>query len=483
MSKLELKAELSRTKIILLATGAFLGGLALAKLGLVADWVSFAIAVLSAPLVFKDRRFLFVILPLIFMLLGVVRGQAALKSFNPITQRYEQNVAVNGRVAADTLITDKFQTEFILSSIKIESNNRQIDSGGRILVRGFAQNKINRGDIVSVAGKLRPTLGNYQGQINFAEISIIGKKVAWHETLRRRFFAGVFSTIPEPAGSLGLGFLVGARALLPDSLNKQLAITGLTHIVAVSGYNLTILVRFTRRMFANTSKYLATLASTLLIGAFLVATGSSPSVSRAAVVSGLALLAWYYGRQVKPSVLIFLSAAITAAANPTYLWFDIGWYLSFLAFFGVLVIAPALNRKLFPKIYKRNIPQLLSETFSAQLMTLPLIMYIFGKASLIAVPANLLVLPLIPLAMVLTFIAGIGHMLVAPLAGWLAAPAVSVMHLLIVIVEKFAAIPGALKSVQISGWQMVAIYVSLIIFAVSIRATNKKSLARYSVID
>ena len=99
---------------------------------------------------------------------------------------------------------------------------------------------------------------------------------------------------------------------MPLSINTQLAAVGLTHIIAVSGYNLTIIIRAMRRLLTKRSKYQSTLLSFGLIAVFLLVTGFSASIVRAAIVSGLSLIAWYYGRAFRPLLLILLSAVITA---------------------------------------------------------------------------------------------------------------------------------------------------------------------------
>src|SRR5581483_4964968 len=150
--------------------------------------------------------------------------------------------------------------------------------------------------------------------------------------------------------------------------------------------------------------------------------GFSASIVRAALVSILSLWAWYYGRRVKPMVLISLAAAITALWNPFYIWADLGWWLSFLAFFGVLVISPLITNRLFKKTPKLFTLVFL-ETLSAELMTLPLILMTFSQLSIVALIANLLVVPLVPLAMLLSTVAGAAGFITPQIAGWLALPA------------------------------------------------------------
>ena len=150
-----------------------------------------------------------------------------------------------------------------------------------------------------------------------------------------------------------MGLLIGQKANLPDHIYDELLMVGLVHIIAVSGYNLTIILRATEGLLKKHSKRLSTLLALNLIGVFLLFAGGSASIVRASVVSVLAIAAAYYGRKFKPVVLLLLAAAITAWAKPFYVWSDIGWYLSFLAFFGVMVVAPLALRRL-PQRGRKN---------------------------------------------------------------------------------------------------------------------------------
>ena len=150
--------------------------------------------------------------------------------------------------------------------------------------------------------------------------------------------------MPQPLAAFGLGLLVGQRATLPQDVNQQLLMVGLVHIIAVSGYNLTIMVEAARRLFGKRSKFQTMAVCLLLIGTFLLMTGDSPSIVRASIISMLSIGAWYYGRQLKPLVLLLLAAAVTVVANPLYLWGNVSWCLSFLAFFGVVLVAPLVQQ-------------------------------------------------------------------------------------------------------------------------------------------
>jgi competence protein ComEC len=232
----------------------------------------------------------------------------------------------------------------------------------------------------------------------------------------------------------------------------------LTHIVAVSGYNLMIIVAVVKRLLHKRSKYQAALTITGLVVLFIILVGTSASIIRAALVCLLSLAAWYYGRQFRPHVIILLTAAVTAAWNPVYVWSDIGWWLSFLAFAGILLLAPLVqNRWGEPRKLKLLLTTLL-ETSAAQIMTLPLIMFIFGRLSLIGLLANLVIVPVVPLAMLWATVAGLSSLAVPSLAGWVAWPARLTLDYIVGTIQSLAAVPDAAVNQPITWWQMAGFY-------------------------
>ncbi len=366
-------------------------------------------------------------------------------------------VVIIGRALSDSIYDEKAALSFDLGDLRLESSaDRHII--GKIGVSGHGEDMIYRGDQVRVSGKFNPGRGSYVAWLNYADLEVVSRSQSLVYTATREFAAGLQSALPEPQASFGLGLLVGQRDTLPERTSDILKAVGLTHIIAVSGYNLTILVRFTRRLLAKRSKFQAMLGAVILILTFLLITGGQPSIVRASIISLLSLGAWYYGRNIKPLVLILLTAAGTALWNPMYLWSDIGWYLSFLAFFGVLVVAPAARARIFRRREAGAFSQLVIESMAAQIMTLPIILFIFNDSSYVVLLANLLVVPLIPLAMTFTFIAGLSGALMPQLAGWVAWPSRYLLTYMLDIAELVARIPGMRFSVKLNALTMMILY-------------------------
>lgn len=300
----------------------------------------------------------------------------------------------------------------------------------------------------------------------------------------RDWFSGVIGrVIPEPEASLGIGYLVGQKRTLSTDLVEALQFAGLTHVVVASGYNLTILVRLTRRLFAGVSKYLALLSAAVLILCFLAITGASPSMTRAAIVAGLSLAAWYYGRRFHPIVLLAIAIALTVFINPAYAWGDLGWQLSFAAFAGVMIVAPLGQRYFFGDKKPNTVFQILGETIAAQLVTAPIIIMAFGQFSNVAVVANLLVLPLVPLAMLLTFVSGIFGILMPGIAALLSMPAYLLLHYMVVVIEFFADLPWALSSVNLAWWGLAIIYGLIIGFCIYMWRKTKFNLRETNLVE
>ncbi len=377
-----------------------------------------------------------------------------------------EKVVITGRALSDSIYDDRAGVAFDLGSLNLELPQKR-SIVGKIGISGYGERMVYRGDMVRISGKFYPSRGSYVARVNYAELEVIGRSDSAAYRITREFGAGMQSALPEPQASFGLGILIGQRNTLPDTTTATLAAVGLTHIIAVSGYNLTILVQATKRLLAKRSKFQALAGASFLILSFLLITGASPSIVRASIISFLALGAWYYGRTVRPMVLISLTAAVTALWNPLYIWSDIGWYLSFLAFFGVLVIAPVIRQRFFATKRPRVIGDLLMETLAAQLMTLPLILYIFGESSYMALLANLLIVPLIPVAMLFSFVAGLAGSLIPSLAGWLAWPAKWLLTYLLDMAGLVARIPRMRFAADITAAVMVIMYVTILLFTIT----------------
>jgi competence protein ComEC len=452
--------KLQKTTLITLFCISLLAGVGLARrLTFEPDyWI--ILAALSLLILRSSKLLKLIAIVALGLGLGLWRGSLYMQNVYELKGLSGHKVTIVARAHSDSVYGNRSQIEFTANNIKLGSKNSK-PLAGSFKISGFGVPMVYRGDTVSVSGKLYPMRGSNQARIAYAQLERLSADNNYINKLTRSFDAGMQNALPEPQASFGLGLLIGQRTNLPKDILSSLTAVGLVHIVAVSGYNLTILVRAVGRLKLG-SKYQKLMLSMALIAAFILVTGFSASIVRAGLVSVLGLWAWYYGRQFKPVVLIAIAVAITALWNPFYVWSDLGWYLSFLAFFGVLVIAPIISAKLFSKPPKM-LTMVVLETLSAEIMTLPLILMTFSQLSLVALLANALIVPIVPLAMLLSAIAGVAGALVPQIAGWFAFPARMILTYMLDIVHSLSNIPSVLIHRSIGLEYMLAIY-SIVLF-------------------
>jgi competence protein ComEC len=167
-------------------------------------------------------------------------------------------------------------------------------------------------------------------------------------------------------------------------------------------------------------------------------TGFQPSAVRAGIMGGLFLVGQYLGRMGVSSRSIVLAAALMLAHNPLLLKLDIGFQLSFLAILGIVYLAPIFQDwlKKIPAYFQlRNI---LTMTLSAQVFTLPILIYNFGYFSLVAPITNILIVPLLPFIMLSGFIFGFVGIIFQPLGWILSWPTWGLLTYLIEIIDWFS---------------------------------------------
>lgn len=432
----------------------FLGGILLSAnnentLGSTYFLVSFIIFI---GVIIFQKRWMITLMILAGLICGMVRGSWEIQAYKSYDVLYDTDISLQGKIAEDIQKTKNHRYALVLTDIEIDS--RQY--AGQVWIETRQADRLQRSDTVVLEGSLQKGFGPYAAAVYSADILAVKKGDDVARDMRDIFSRAVRQHIHEPHASLGLGIVTGQQSLLSLEFEEQLKIAGLTHIVVASGYNLTILVRLSRRFFEGISKYLTLLSGGSLIGGFILVTGFSPSMTRAGLVAGLSLLAWYYGRRFNPFVLLILVAATTVLINPMYIWSDVGWYLSFAAFFGVMIVAPLLQHYFFGEEKPTFIRQVLGETLSALVMTAPIIALLFSSYATYALLANILVVPLIPLVMITVFLSGTASMIAFGVVASL--PAELLLSYVVIITEWIAGLPGSIINLYITPILVVAYY-------------------------
>lgn len=405
------------------------------------------------------------------LILGLYRGSAAMQDLSGYKVYFGREVVLVGQLSEDASQSSSGQQRLKLKNVIVEGNNLP----GEIWVSLKTVSQVKRSDKVILSGTISEGFGNFAASMYGADLQEIIRSghVDPARDVRDWFADKIRLSIPEPQASLGIGFLVGQKSSLPEEILKNLQILGLTHIIVASGYNLTILVRLTRKTFARVSKYMATVSALGLTACFVAVTGFSPSMTRASLITTISLLAWYFGRSVHPFVLLSFVAGITAFINPSYVWGDLGWYLSFAAFGGVIVLSPLLLAYFWGSKKPGSIMQIVMETTSAQIMTLPIIAIAFGQVALLAIPANVAILPFIPITMLLTFVAGVGAIVapvVAHVFGW---PAGSLLGYMTKMSDWLSGLPLAMQEFGFNTLTIVFYYALVLLGIILLKRATK----------
>jgi len=458
----------------------FVGGAALAPLwpqNSLVIWVC-GIALISLAF-WRLRRVLLIAACMGGLLLGLGRGTLAMGDSAKYKAYYGHQVTMIGAVADDVDIKPQ-GAHMTLKNIRINDHN----FAGTVFATVKGGSEAKRSDEITIKGVMSEGFGGFGASI-MGDVVHVQRPVPGDIALSVRdgFASNIRRAIAEPEASLGIGYLLGQKSALPSDLVGALKIAGLTHIVVASGYNLTILVRIGRRLFAKVSKYLAMLTSSGLIVGFIAMTGLSPSMTRAGLVAGLALWAWYYGRKFHPITLLSIAASVTVFVNPSYVWGDLGWLLSFAAFAGVMIIAPIATDYFFGEENVPFVGQILIETISAQIATLPIMIMAFQQLSVIAPAANLLVLPIIPLVMLLVALAGVGVMIAPTMVAAIGWPAEQLLHIQIMIINWCADIPWALEKPEWQWWGAVLYMATVAAVIIHMKLRTGYKLYTASVVE
>lgn len=211
--------------------------------------------------------------------------------------------------------------------------------------------------------------------------------------------------LKEPEAGLASGFILGDLKAIDKNLSQDFSRAGLSHIVAVSGANISILsgIVMSLCVFWGLGRKLSFYVASASLVAYIILVGLPASAMRAGVMGFLILWALYLGRINKMENALALAASLMLVINPKLLRDDIGFQLSFLALLGLVYVYPLLNY-FFASIRISGIFKMretVAMTMAAQILTLPVIIYNFSQASLVAIISNVLVLWTLPVLMVI----------------------------------------------------------------------------------
>ncbi|KKR43310.1 MAG: internalization-related competence protein ComEC/Rec2 protein [Candidatus Nomurabacteria bacterium GW2011_GWF2_40_12] len=224
--------------------------------------------------------------------------------------------------------------------------------------------------------------------------------------VKEKFLEKVNFAISAPENLLMGGLILGEKSSFDQSMRQNFVDTGTIHIVALSGYNVTIVAEWVMKLFSFLPNNLGFSAGILAILLFVLMTGGSSTAVRAGIMATLALVARATGRNYDVARALVLAGVFMILLNPFLLAFDVSFQLSFVATVAVIFLAPRIEKYFLwvPDFFKLR--DIVSVTCAAYVFVFPFILYKMGNFSLVALPANILILPFIPFTMMLGFLTG-----------------------------------------------------------------------------
>lgn len=363
-------------------------------------------------------------------------------------------IEFSGIVVSDPVQKENIQ-EFVL-----EFSNPEVL---RVLVRTAPFPVFTYGDIVVGSGKFKlPASESYVRYLSKERISAVGYYPKLERTasgagspiyralfgIKHAVMNSVSNLVPAKEATLLNGLLLGETSSFSEEFSEAMKQSGTTHLVALSGYNITILLWAVIPMcaFFISRRMSVIIAFAVMVG-FVLMTGAEASVVRAAVMGSIVLLAGEIGRSHDTRNAILFAALLMALWNPKVLAFDVGFQLSFFALLGIVYLKPVFEVLWKGKKRARffSLRENLFTTLAAQLAVIPILLAQFGTVSLLGLFSNLLVLEVIPLTMGLGFLtAGIGllwHTIAVPF-GWIVWV---LLRFQIIVIEWFGSISWNIK--------------------------------------
>lgn len=386
-----------------------------------------AIGVASALILLRDRRQIAFILGIVlFFLLGGLRLEEArpLNSPDHIVHLNSQGVVtVFGVVSEEPDERDTY-TNLRVEVDEVQALGTLHDTHGTVLVRFPAQSEVKYGDRIQATGTLlAPAVldtFDYRDKLArqgiFSTMQPINSRIIGHDEgnwfreglidIKTRAQASIEDALSEPQASLLSGVLLGDDKGLPFGVKDAFNATGTSHVIAISGFNMTLIAvmvaGFLKAMFK--SKTVVVVISILVMTIYTIFVGASGAVVRAAVMSAILIIAEAMQRRTFVPASLAATAMVMSLLDPWILW-DIGFQLSFAAVLGMALLTPSLDRSFTAFMQYRlgertgkQVAAWLSEPlivgFAAQVFTLPIILFYFGRLSLISPVVNLLIVPI-----------------------------------------------------------------------------------------
>lgn len=418
---------------------------------------------------------------------------------SPLDSFIEYRVKLEGVVVRDADQRDKT----VRLTVRPERLNEEpIRTPGNIIVSTNRFAEVAYGDRIEAVGVLQEPeafetetgrVFNYPKylethgithELPFADVTVLSNGnsnpvVAALLSVKHVLIRGIRAALPEPESALLEGLLLGEKQSLGDRIYKAFRKSGVVHIIVLSGYNVALVItavtfialRFLPRVFAYS------LAALFVVG-FAILTGGSETTIRATIMALLMMLAAVFHRPSAALRGLLIAAALMALINPLLVLHDLSFQLSVLATLGLILFSDWIGRRAWFVSGTFGFREIVATTLATQVTVLPLLIFSIGAVSLVFLPANILILPAVPLAMLVGFIAALLALVSPVLALPVTALAYGVLKYIIAVALFFGELPFSIIEIP-PAWTWMALGVLAVLYGIAgsliyLRAQNQK---------
>lgn len=450
----------------------------------------------------KYKRAAFLGFCVVFVVLGVLRYQGAQAHLFPFEeelaedQRRGERVVFIGQVVGEP---EKriHSVRLVVRPENISERSFPARMQGKVLVTTDRFSDYGYGDMLKISGNLKtPGIFDHFNYREFLarqdmywvmanptiELLERGRDKNIASKLKALMFAAkaelretLHLYLSKPGSAILEGMILGDEGELSDEMKDALNKTGTRHIIAISGMHIVILTAlllycFLGIGFSRSQAFYLTSAFMVL---YIISTGGQPSAVRAGIMGGLFLLSQHIGRMnVAWRCLVFAGAGMFAF-DPFVLK-DVGFQLSFMAVLGLIFFSPYLNQlfRTIPSLFQLR--EILSATIAAQVFTLPILLYNFGQVSVVALAANILIIPISAPLLAFGFLFLVAGTIFAPFGFVLSFPVAFLLAYMSFVVDFFAQFSFASLHVEnVSPLWLALFYVPLGFFLWKFRTRHE----------
>lgn len=386
-------------------------------------------------------------------------------------------------IVFEGFVIDEPDIRLLNKQLKVKIINQDVN----ILVIADRNSSVSYGDKIKVEGYLLEPENfttssgkefNYKRYLSLQDIYYIVKdpqiNVISHNNgnkiksilykFRNRFTDKINKIIPKPESDLANGLILGIRGGFDKEMNEKFISTGTIHIIALSGYNVSIIAEGVMRIFGLVfTQVISIIFGIVIIILFIVMTGANATAIRAGIMAVIMLIGRMTDRRYLAGRALVIAGLLMISYNPRVI-LDMSFQLSFIATGGVLFLTPkVINwvRFISPRFGFR---EMFASTIAATIAVLPILLYLTGVLSLVSLFANILILLFIPIAMLFIFMTGLFGFIFHPIAILLGYIAYLILAYILYVISFFGGVAFASIIIQSFPLSITIILYTLMIW-------------------